>query len=467
MRKKIYITEAQFNNLLMEQMSNEVIDERAEDINKMPTEGQKKAGNYKMAHITFAGFKISLENAKGSKRYWKDENGKTGYNEMKNHYGYFSNSVGHDGDHVDVFLGTNQESDKIYVVDQNKKDGTFDESKVMLGFDSKEEAKEAYLSNFSPDWKGFRSITGVSKKLFKKWLYNGRKQQKPFAEYVEVIKKKLTESQDDDTFILHGDLTDRERDIQVKKEKKAAAAKKAAETRKRKKEEKHKAEEAAFWKQQEERGYKGLFEQCVDAVLNEEMCSDLYNLYEEYNIYELLQEFFEDKNNGITEKQWKLIPKEPYWNALRGYMQYGEAFRTPDYLIDDWLQTIYHNIITLTYMTELAGHSSSFPYDDLMDFFFYDNEDEAPTSGDYEGWSELLDNEGFYDWCKLPDGSDGWSDYGLEPLWKIITSVKDDSTKGEKLITINRCLDVAHCRGDLASMFIEGGSKTCSEISHT
>ena len=48
--------------------------------------------------------------------------------------------------------------------------------------------------------------------------------------------------------------------------------------------------------------------------------------------------FFEDKNKGITEKQWKVIPKEPYWNALRGYMQYGEAFRTPDYLIDDWLQ---------------------------------------------------------------------------------------------------------------------------------
>lgn len=266
MGKKIYITESQFNNLLLEQMSNEVIDERAEDINKMPTEGQKKAGNYKMAHITFAGFKITLENAKGSKRYWKDENGKTGYNEMKNHYGYFSNSVGHDGDHVDVFLGDNQESDKIYVVDQNKKDGTFDESKVMLGFDSKEEAKEAYLSNFTPDWKGFRTITGVSKKLFKKWLYNGRKQQKPFAEYVEVIKKKLTESQDDDTFVLHGDLTDRERNIQAKKEKKVASARKAAETRKRKKEEKKKAEEDAFWKQQEERGYKGLFEQCVDDL---------------------------------------------------------------------------------------------------------------------------------------------------------------------------------------------------------
>ena len=89
----------------------------------------------------------------------------------------------------------------------------------MLGFNSKKEAKEAYLSNFTPDWKGFRSITGVSKKFFKKWLYNGRKQQKPFADDVDVIKKKLNESQGD-TLDLYGDYTERERDIQIKKEKK-------------------------------------------------------------------------------------------------------------------------------------------------------------------------------------------------------------------------------------------------------
>jgi hypothetical protein len=47
MEKKVYITESQFRCLL-EQMSNEVIDERAEEADKMPTEAQKEAGNYKM-----------------------------------------------------------------------------------------------------------------------------------------------------------------------------------------------------------------------------------------------------------------------------------------------------------------------------------------------------------------------------------------------------------------------------------
>ena len=191
--KKIIITESQLS-LIKEQMSNEEIDERTKNINNNPSEAQKRAGNYSMAHVYFSGFKITIENAKGSKRYWTDDNGKKGYNKMKNHYGYFSRSLGHDGDHIDVFLGDNQNSDKVYVVDQNKKDGSFDESKVMLGFNSKKEAKEAYLSNFTPDWKGFRSITGVTKKAFKKWLYDGHKQRKPFSDYVEIIKKKLNES---------------------------------------------------------------------------------------------------------------------------------------------------------------------------------------------------------------------------------------------------------------------------------
>lgn len=257
--KKVYITESQFRSYLREQMSNEIIDERAEEADKNPTQAQKDAGNYKMGHVTFAGFKISIENAKGSKRYWTDDKGNTGYNEMKNHYGYFSKSLGHDGDHVDVFLGDNQESDKIYVVDQNKKDGSFDESKVMLGFNSKKEAKEAYLSNFTPDWKGFRCITGVSKAFFKKWLYNGRKQQKPFADYVEVIKRKLNESKDEDILVLHGDETPEEKAKRIKKEKKSEQAKKAAKTRADNKAKRQKEEDERFMQRQRELGYKDLF----------------------------------------------------------------------------------------------------------------------------------------------------------------------------------------------------------------
>ena len=190
--KNIILNEDQFKLLL--EMSMEEVEDRTKDVNLNPTDPQKEAGNYKMGHISIKGMKISIENPKGSSRKFKNDDGSEGSITMKNHYGYFGGTSGNgkDGDAVDVFIGPNPEGfERVYVVDQNAKDGSFDESKVMLGFDSKKEAKEAYLSNYSPNWKGFRTITGVSLRLFKKWLYRGNKQRKPFSEYVEIQKKKL------------------------------------------------------------------------------------------------------------------------------------------------------------------------------------------------------------------------------------------------------------------------------------
>lgn len=193
--KKLVLTESQYKKLITE-ISSKEIDNRCEEVNLNPTDAQKEASNYKMAHISVKGMKIAIENPVGSKRYYT-ENGEQKYNVMKNHYGYFNITKGKDGDAVDVFIGPDIENfDKVYCVDQNNQKGEFDETKVMLGFSSKEDAKKAYFANFSPNWKGFRCITGVSLKLFKKWLYRGRKQRQPFANYVEIKKKQLKENKE-------------------------------------------------------------------------------------------------------------------------------------------------------------------------------------------------------------------------------------------------------------------------------
>lgn len=190
---KIIINEQQYKKLLNEITLTDIQTE-AEKVNLNPTDPQKKASNYKMGHIRVKGMKIAIENPVGSKRYY-GQDGK--YNVMKNHYGYFNVSKGKDGDAVDVFLGPDIEDfDTVYCIDQNTKDGDFDETKVMLGFTSKEQAKNAYLSNYEPNWKGFRAITAVSLKTFKKWLYRGRKQRQPFSDYVEIKKKELKENKD-------------------------------------------------------------------------------------------------------------------------------------------------------------------------------------------------------------------------------------------------------------------------------
>lgn len=161
------------------------------------SEKQKESGNYKKGHINVNGFKISLENPKGSYRSGVDKKGKQWKIKMKNDYGYFLNTIGYDGDHIDCFLGSDIDSKKIFVIDQ-KNNGKFDESKVMLWFNDSESAKKAYLSNYESNWKGFDKITEVDEEFFKKWLYDGKKQRKPFSEYniIKNTKKiKIKESQ--------------------------------------------------------------------------------------------------------------------------------------------------------------------------------------------------------------------------------------------------------------------------------
>lgn len=187
---KLILNENQFKHLY-EELSKEEIDLKASEANINPSQAQKEAGNYKMGHVRVRGFDITIENPVGSRRYYGKDKKK--YNVMKNHYGYFTKTKGKDGDHVDVFIGPDIENfEKVYVVDQ-KINGKFDESKVMFGFSTKKEAKEAYFSNFDKNWHGFMHITGVSLATFKKWLYRGRKQRQPFADYVEIQKKKLNE----------------------------------------------------------------------------------------------------------------------------------------------------------------------------------------------------------------------------------------------------------------------------------
>ena len=173
------------------------IAEAVKDIDVEPTEAHKKAGNYKKGHVKIQGFDITIENPKGAIRKGVDDNGKAWSTEMKNHYGYFKNTEGKDGDHIDVFIGDNPNSKRIFVVDQiNPKTKEFDESKVMLGFDTEDEAKKAYLSNYSKDWKGFKDITYVDIDTFKEWLYDGAKQRKPFGEYSNIRFRSIKDIND-------------------------------------------------------------------------------------------------------------------------------------------------------------------------------------------------------------------------------------------------------------------------------
>lgn len=155
-----------------------------------PSDAQKENGNYKKGHIKFGGYDYTIENPKGSTRSGKDADGKEWKVTMHDTYGYIRGKFGKDGDHLDMFINDKADLDNwngdVFVVDQVNPDGSFDEHKVMYGFDSMDDAEKAYLANYSKGWKGLGNITGVSKDEFDKWLDTSNRKLKPFADYAKV-----------------------------------------------------------------------------------------------------------------------------------------------------------------------------------------------------------------------------------------------------------------------------------------
>lgn len=170
------------------------IETARQEVEQNPTEAQKEAGNYSKGHITIDGYNITIENPKGSERSGTDKGGNKWSVTMNNDYGYIRGTEGVDGDHIDVFLSDNPESGKVFVVDQLNEDGTFDEHKVMYGFDTRADAIEAYLANYSPGWTGLGDVTEVTKDQFKKWIDSSHRKTKPFAEYKSMITPKKPET---------------------------------------------------------------------------------------------------------------------------------------------------------------------------------------------------------------------------------------------------------------------------------
>lgn len=155
-----------------------------------PSDAQKESGNYKKGHIKFGGYDYTIENPKGSTRSGKDANGKEWKVTMHDTYGYIRGKFGKDGDHLDMFINDKADLDNwngdVFVVDQVNPDGSFDEHKVMYGYDSMDDAKKAYLANYSDGWQGLGNITGASKDEFDKWLDTSNRKLKPFADYAKV-----------------------------------------------------------------------------------------------------------------------------------------------------------------------------------------------------------------------------------------------------------------------------------------
>jgi hypothetical protein len=122
-------------------------------------------------HDRFQNLELDIEFPRGAKRPFRDDAGKQQFKTMLADYGEVKGTEGLDGDPVDVYVGPDKKSDKVFVVTQMTKGdwAKVDEEKCILGVRTQAEAKKLYLSHYN-DSRFCGAIKELSMSAFQKKL---------------------------------------------------------------------------------------------------------------------------------------------------------------------------------------------------------------------------------------------------------------------------------------------------------
>ena len=94
--------------------------------------------------IDFQGLDVKIDRPVGFVQKGKNGDGEEWEREYLFDYGFIKGTEGGDGEDFDVFVGPDSDAPNVYIVTQKHTDGSFDEYKAFIGFESEEEALEAY-----------------------------------------------------------------------------------------------------------------------------------------------------------------------------------------------------------------------------------------------------------------------------------------------------------------------------------
>lgn len=152
------------------------IKEAVKATDRNPTDAEKAAGNYSKGKFPWKGLTVAIETPKGALRSGVDKGGKKWSVRQPENYGYVLGSLGKDGDHVDVYVGSAHTSGKVWIIDQvDAATGRFDEHKAFIDFPSKDAAMMTYGRAFSDGKAKDRlgAITEMSAEKFVDWVKSG------------------------------------------------------------------------------------------------------------------------------------------------------------------------------------------------------------------------------------------------------------------------------------------------------
>lgn len=231
-----------------------------------------------------------------------------------------------------------------------------------------------------------------------------------------------------------------------------------------------------------------IFEE-IKRFLKEEYNEDvMFSLYDAHDrmIDNIFRTFLYENNADMSRAiPWTVIP---FYRIKKIWEDYGRTNLVRDTKGLELIEKIImRNILKIWCATELQGHTQSSMEDEFEDNigYFIDNyfeaenkvqpqyqflnvcyseiadEYEDDTTGLRQTLFEKLQHKLWYDFF-----AKGYcTDYGLQPLQRLLIDMAHENNPEKKLIVIDKILNVVHQTSDLAAWFIEGGSRSLSDIS--
>ncbi len=252
---------------------------------------------------------------------------------------------------------------------------------------------------------------------------------------------------------------------------------------------------------------------------DEDVDWNLYGRMDEIKDY-LFNDFLYKNNQNFTKYiPWQVIPFPRLKKIWEDFMRYGQVRDTRGLEIIE--NIMIDNTLKVNVLTTLGGHTSSDPDDDWEEhvgayvdrqiYCYYQkpidkHQLEIPFSNPKKGYvkkpqnvescnqevhpyirefieentSDNIDlkdlrskliyelSDKFFNYYvsdKKNEKGGFISDFGLDPLMSYVGELRRETKPEDKLVTIDKMLNVVHFRSDIAKWFVEGGSHALSQLS--
>lgn len=179
---------------------------------------------------------------------------------------------------------------------------------------------------------------------------------------------------------------------------------------------------------------------------------DIYDFYE--TIREQESDIIREYANGNTVMSWSVVPFARLKKIWQDYSKFG--FVRDERGMQQIVEKMLTNLARLLAATDFSGHSQVSPSEMYNEEINYEEENEITNDDLFSDYRY----GGFFD---TPYGT-AYSDYGLKPLSELGVQLINATTAEQQLLLVDRMLNVVHQRGDLASLFVEGGTNSLYDL---